>query len=78
MLAQGRATTSRPWYSRGTGGIERRTSSVSRPPARRGRRTPRRGRTSPRAPARRVSRPRAAVHPRRPAAGGAAGWPWPA
>ena len=28
MLAQKRATTSRPWYSKGIGGIEMKTSSV--------------------------------------------------
>jgi hypothetical protein len=30
MLAHRRATTSRPWYSRGIGGMELKTSSVSR------------------------------------------------
>jgi dihydrofolate reductase len=30
MLAQKRATTSRPWYSKGIGGIDMKTSSVSR------------------------------------------------
>src|SRR5260370_26662792 len=29
-MAQNRATTSRPWYSKGIGGIETKTSSVSR------------------------------------------------
>jgi hypothetical protein len=42
ILAQKRATRSRPSYSKGIGGIEMKTSSVRRegPPARRDRRTP--------------------------------------
>ena len=75
MLAQKRATTSRPSYSKGIGGIE-----IEDVVGQQGHQRVeigglvRAGRTSPRSPPRRVSRERAAVRARLPAAGGAAGW----
>ena len=72
MLAHRRATTSRPWYSRGIGGMETKTSSVRRATTA-SRSADSRGRTSPRSHPQGESGAEAARH-RRSAGVGAADW----